>query len=214
LYQGVHRDAGAQEARFHDPTGLWLLNEPSYYHQAEVLIGDQLNHRVRLLTLADRQVSTVIGSGDAGFATGPALACTLCFPTAVIFDQHNHTLYLTDQGNHVVRYCRRRASGEWGDCGVAAGTPEEDGLEEGDARTARFCLPTGLALLPDGVLLVADSDNSAVRLITTHSTAILIGHLVSPSALLVTPTSESTATLWVVDSAAPTAVQRFLLRKV
>ena len=61
-----HRDGAAAQAQFHFPSGLALLPD------GRVLVADQFNHRLRLLSADLQQVSTVAGDGEEGHRDGAA----------------------------------------------------------------------------------------------------------------------------------------------
>jgi sugar lactone lactonase YvrE len=63
--------------------------------------ADHGNHCIRRLSMAG-EVSTVAGTGQAGFVDGPAESARFRQPMNLAFDQTGH-LYVTDYGNGVVR---------------------------------------------------------------------------------------------------------------
>jgi sugar lactone lactonase YvrE len=69
-----------------------------------VYIADELNHRVRRFDPATGIVTTVVGTGVAGFAgdEGAAGAAQINHPTGLAFDD-NGWLYVADQYNHRIR---------------------------------------------------------------------------------------------------------------
>ena len=61
-----HRDGAAAQARFRYPQGLVLLPD------GRVLVSDEYNHRIRLLSADLQEVSTVAGDGEDGHRDGAA----------------------------------------------------------------------------------------------------------------------------------------------
>jgi DNA-binding beta-propeller fold protein YncE len=70
-----------------------------------VIIADSFHHRVRLLELRTGAVSTLAGTGKAGFGGdgGPALHAVLNSPMTVTLSPDGSAVYLADIGNHRVR---------------------------------------------------------------------------------------------------------------
>ena len=66
-----------------------------------------------------------------------------------------------------------------------AGSPSETGYFDGDCCEARFNHPTGLAVTPDGSLLVADSFNNCVRCVSPHGHVFTVAGSASGQAGLV-----------------------------
>jgi DNA-binding beta-propeller fold protein YncE len=111
-------------------------------------------------------VSTLVGSGQAGFVDGPAASARLDTPYGVAFGRRG-ALYVADGRNHRVRRV------EGGNVTTLAGDGER-GLRDCapgpcDATAVRLSFPTGVAVLSSGeapdreLLLVADGDNAVIR---------------------------------------------------
>ncbi len=88
------QNGAALSARFYRPSGL-AVNAAG-----EVYIGDRYNHRIR--KLAKGQVSTLSGSGKAGYADSPTLDVKFYYPGGVALGAKD-TLYVSDRYNHRVR---------------------------------------------------------------------------------------------------------------
>jgi|CXWL01.1.fsa_nt_gi hypothetical protein len=129
--------------------------------------GDQLvvseggKHRVRRLDLGDNLLTTIAGTGSAGEGGdfGLALAARLRNPSGLAIGT-NGDVWLADAGNHLIRHLEAssgRLSSE-----VGSGIPgyQEDPLLPGSDRLNG---PGGLALLPNGHLIIADTANHVVR---------------------------------------------------
>jgi DNA-binding beta-propeller fold protein YncE len=105
-------------------------------------------------------VSTVAGGLAAGHRDGPAGSALFDGPAAVAVGDDG-SIYVADSRNH----CVRLVSPE-GEVTTLAGMAGEAGFIDGPARQARFLAPSGLALAPDGSLLVADTGNHRIRRVT------------------------------------------------
>ena len=73
-------------------------------HDWALYIADTENHRIRRLNFFTDQITTVVGTGEAGYAGdgGNARNAQLNRPTDVIFREDHH-IYIADSGNHVIR---------------------------------------------------------------------------------------------------------------
>lgn len=143
------RDGPALQAQFFAPGPLALAQDGS------LLIADFLNNRVRLLK--DGHVSTVAGSGVAGFADGPALHAQLNGPSGLAAAPDG-SIYISDAKNHRVRLLQNGELRTVAGSGVA-------GFAEGPALQAELNEPVGLALSPDGALYIADRANHRIRVL-------------------------------------------------
>lgn len=122
-----------------------------------VVICDTGNHVIRLMD--DTYVTTIAGSGYAGYADGKERASQFSSPRSAVADASG-IIYVADTMNH----CIRRIN-ENGEVALYAGQPGQPGYADGSALEALFYEPSGLALDGDGVLYVADAANHCVRMI-------------------------------------------------
>ena len=104
-------------------------------------------------------VSTLAGSGTAGFADGAGGAAQFNEPNSVAVDAQG-TVYVTDASNHRIR--KITAAGV---VSTLAGTGAP-GLVDGPGATAQFNLPTGIAVDALGTVYVADTYNNCIRTIS------------------------------------------------
>jgi len=111
----------------------------------------------------DKKAYAVAGTGDAGFSGdgGPAGQARLNSPTGLARTATG-VLFVSDTGNH-----RVRRIGTDGTITTVAGNGEigysGDG---GPATNARLSRPTGIVVLSDGTLYIADPGNHTVRKVT------------------------------------------------
>ena len=143
------RDGRRGRAAFHTPSGLALDTDGSLF------VADTGSHRIRRIS-PDGTVTTVAGSGVAGYLDGAALQAQFDGPMGLALAR-NGTLYIADAYNNRVRALDRagRVRTVAGD-GIAA-------LADGSPEYARFDVPCGVAAASDGSILVADTGNSAIR---------------------------------------------------
>jgi glucose/arabinose dehydrogenase len=92
--EGFADGAGAA-AQFHGPFGIAVDGEGS------IIIADEYNHRVRKIT-PDGTVSTLAGSGRAGFADGAGAAAQFNYPSGVAVDGEG-SIIIADYHNKRLR---------------------------------------------------------------------------------------------------------------
>lgn len=151
-----YRDGFSVETQFNNPTGLATDDKGNLY------IADTGNHVIRMLN-TQGDVITFAGSVE-GRADGALREAAFCAPTGLCWA--NGALYVADSGNH--RICKI----ENGQVSTLAGAPPEDDTEaeqgnllDGPTLEARFSNPQGVLAAADGSVYVADTGNSAVRVI-------------------------------------------------
>ncbi|MFI2238649.1 NHL domain-containing protein [Streptomyces chrestomyceticus] len=154
---GPKGDGGpAASAQLHDPREVAVDGAGVLY------IADALNHRVRRVT-ADGKISTVAGTGTAGFSGdgGPATAAQLDRPYGVSVDRTG-ILYISDYNNHRIRKITTdgKISTVAGD-----GTAGSKG-DGGPAVSAQLNGPFGVAVDGADNLYIADAANHRVRKVT------------------------------------------------
>jgi sugar lactone lactonase YvrE len=149
-----HRDGDALGARFRTPTALFL-------HDATLYVADQGNHRVRAVALEASTVSTMAGTGNAGYAGdgGQARSATFRSPEGVAVTADGRSLFISDKGNHRVR----RLNLETGVVTTFAGTGSPGYGGSGfEAGVTDLSAPADVAILGTNFLFVADTGNRIV----------------------------------------------------
>jgi len=127
---------------------------------------------VHVADLADRVLALqpdgswdrVVGCGERGFSGdgGPASDARLRAPRGIAFGADG-ALYVADAANHRVRVVRDGVIDTFAGSGPV-GLPEGEFAGDGEHRLeARFAEPSGLAVLDDGTVIVADAANHRVR---------------------------------------------------
>jgi sugar lactone lactonase YvrE len=132
-------------------------------------IADSLDNRVRKVVLATGVITTIAGTGVAGFSGdgNSAASAQINNPGGVATDTAGN-VYIVDVGNQVIR--KVDASGN---ISTIAGTPGVGGStgDGGPATKARLALHVGGGLAVDaaGNLYIADTLNCAVREVTVSN---------------------------------------------
>jgi len=142
-------------ARFWSPMGVAVDSAGTVY------VGDQGNHRIRKI-LPDGTVSTLAGSGTAGFADGPGAIARFWSPMGVAVDSAG-TVYVADTNNNRIRKILPD-----GTVSTLAGSGTA-GIADGAGATAQFDNPKGVAADSAGTVYVADYFNHRIRKITIQS---------------------------------------------
>lgn len=143
-------DGADTNARFNNPTGIAVDGSGNIY------VADQVNNRVRKITPAGI-TTTLAGTGTQGFADGPGNVAQFYTLLGVAVDPIGN-VYVSD-------FSRIREISPNGTVTTLAGTTVR-GFADGQAASAQFYFPEGLAFSSQGDLYVADGQNQRIRKIT------------------------------------------------
>jgi trimeric autotransporter adhesin len=135
-----------------------------------LFIADELDQRIRRVTAETGVITTVAGTGYAGFSGdgGPATAAALIFPSGLAVDAAGN-LFIADQGNHRVRM----VAAATGVITTVAGTGTAGfGGDGGAATAAQLYYPSDVAVDTLGNLIVADDSNHRVRMVAAATGVI------------------------------------------
>ena len=132
-------------------------------------IADSLDNRVRKVVIATGIITTIAGTGVAGFSGdgSAAVDAQINSPGSVATDSAGN-VYFTDVNNEVIRKVDTN-----GNISTIAGTPLLEGSkgDRGPATSAQLGLHVGSGLAVDaaGNVYVADSYNCAIREVTVSN---------------------------------------------
>lgn len=155
-YQGDGVDA--RQAPIYLPAGIVVDAAGNLY------LADSINNRIRRVDAQTRNISTVAGNGTAGSSNdnGTATQAEVAGPTGLAMDGAGN-LYIADSGNNTIR----RVDAVTGNISTVAGTAGQAGYtgDGGPAVNATLNSPQGIAVDPQGNLIIADTLNSVIRLV-------------------------------------------------
>jgi DNA-binding CsgD family transcriptional regulator len=125
-------------------------------------IADRAGNRV--WKFAGGQLTPYAGTGEFGYSdAGSATSAKLAWPIGLALGKQGN-LYIADAGNSRIRMVdlKGRITTVAG-----SGTFDGDGGDGGLASRARLSFPYGIAVGPDGTIVIADTGNQRLRRIST-----------------------------------------------
>ncbi|KAJ8752307.1 hypothetical protein K2173_003943 [Erythroxylum novogranatense] len=97
LFKFGDNDGTGSEVLLQHPLGLLCAKDGQIY------IADSYNHKIKKLDPATKRVTTIAGTGKAGFKDGSALTAQLSEPSGII-EGGNGRLIIADTNNNIIRY--------------------------------------------------------------------------------------------------------------
>jgi trimeric autotransporter adhesin len=151
----------ASSASLDAPRGLAVDSAGNVY------IADSGNNRIRMVNTSG-VISTVAGNGTAGYSgdSGPATSAEINNPYGVAVDQSGN-LYIAERGGNRIR---KVTTGGTITTVAGTGTAGAPPSESGVAIDQPLNSPSGLAIESGGSLLIADTNNSRIRRLSTDGT--------------------------------------------
>lgn len=176
-----HADGDEDTARFAEPNGVLALPaEVAHEVGYDLLVADTAGHRLRgvkigqdrlLRSRTTTEVTTLAGTGEQWMqgeplprGEGDARTYSLSTPWDLTWSHSLNRAVIAMAGIHQL-WTYDPATGA---LLVLAGTTQE-GLVDGPAVTSWWAQPSGLDEMPDGRIVIADSESSAVRLLDPQS---------------------------------------------
>lgn len=90
------RDGSVTEAQFNEPRGIAVDKEGNVY------VADVMNHRIRKIDTKTDMVTTIAGTGTAGYKDGDPLDAEFNQPWGIALDK-DEFIYIADKQNHCIR---------------------------------------------------------------------------------------------------------------
>lgn len=148
-----------------------------------LFIADSGHHRIRRVDSASGVITTVVGTGDQGFAGdgGPAGEAQLNQPLRVAFDSGGG-MFVSDQENSRVRRVNPGGDGlVTGGAGETISTVAGDGSAasggDGLPATSAQVVPRGIGVDADNNLYIADVGDPRVRRVAAGADGVVDGDL-------------------------------------
>jgi sugar lactone lactonase YvrE len=158
------RPGDAKRAKFRQPHSIALAGDRWLY------VADIGNHRIRRIDLERGHIESIAGNGEKRLPVDGAMARgrAMLGPRALAIDgetlwialREGHSIWSLDLKSGVLRHVA--GSGKQGFRDAAAG----------DARSAMFNGPKGIAVGPDKRLYVVDTENHAIRCVDPKGGAV------------------------------------------
>ena len=152
-----YADGTGSAASFNNPAGVTTFTPVPNL----VLIADPGNNRIRYTFADTGVVGTYAGSGTPGFADGVGTSASFNSPVGVAFIPSSNVTIVADTNNHSIRVISSASA-----VTTLAGNGSP-GFADGTGAAASFNSPYGVAVLSDGTIVVADTGNHAIRLVTS-----------------------------------------------
>jgi len=145
-------DATGASASFNFPRGIAVLPD------SNIVVADTGNHRIRLVTPAG--VVTTLAGSTAGFSNATGTAARFSSPARIAVNSDGSIIYVADSTNQRIR----AVTYPGGVVTTLAGSNQA--YADGTGTAARFNNPSGIAMLPDGNIVVSDLGNHRIRIVT------------------------------------------------
>jgi sugar lactone lactonase YvrE len=142
-------DGAGVSASFNTPSALAFGPDGNLY------VADTGNNRIRKIT-PDGNVSTVAGDGTAGYVDGPAAQAQFNGPVGLTVSGDGD-IYVADTYNDVIRMITTEGQVT---TIAGGGTP---GYADGEQKAALFDTPSGIIVVENSSLIVADTGNRRLR---------------------------------------------------
>ena len=147
-------DGAGPSASFNTPSALALGPDGNLY------VADTGNNRIRKIT-PDGMVSTVAGNGNAGYVDGPAATAQFNGPIGLTVSSSGD-IYVADTYNDVIRMITTE-----GQVTTIAGGGIP-GYADGEQKLALFDTPSGIIVVENSSLIIADTGNRRLRKISAE----------------------------------------------
>jgi len=131
------------------------------------IVSEELNHCLRLVLSTGGEVTTIAGTGTAGFKDGLAKQAQFSSPLGVAIDAKGNIL-VAEFHNHRIRSFSTFTTGEVRNI---AGTGQP-GFKDGRLDQAQFNNPAGVAVDSKGNIIVADYNNHRIRIIISGTNEV------------------------------------------
>lgn len=172
-------DGAGGTARFRLPAGVVAAPDGTLY------IADTSSQLIRRLA-PDGRVTTMAGSADqSGWEDGLKEKAGFFNPGALALAGDGR-LIVADTANHALR-----SLSPDGSVTTLTGRATASGTRNGQGTAARFDLPTGIALAPDGSFAIAEEGSHTIRKLTASAQVSLLSGTPGSAGFLNGPSAEA-----------------------
>ena len=187
-------DGKSTAASFYFPHDLAVTQDGIVY------VADTLNHVIRKIdtsgnvstlnapSLRPVEIADGVIESAGDYLDGTLSQAKFNEPSSLALDEKGN-LYVSDTGNQVIRYIdfmTNKVTTVAGNVSSANGLYGDSGFTDGNALASQFSIPKGIAMTPEGGLLIADYGNHAIRYYYKGTVSTIVKDLQFPSDLAVT----------------------------
>ncbi len=156
-----HMDGEASEAQFNQPINICFDDKGNMY------VSDFINQRIRKIS-SNMIVTTIAGSGIAGYQEGLAMEAKFNYPRGICLDDTGN-IYIGDSWNHRIRKISTLGIvSTWVGGGSTIGVSSVGDYIDARDTSARFYTPCELSIDQYNNIFVADAYNHRIRKIDSQ----------------------------------------------
>ncbi|MEI7523717.1 MAG: cadherin-like beta sandwich domain-containing protein [Mariniphaga sp.] len=182
-------DGTGASATFRNPWGLAFDSISSFLY-----ISDQNNYRIRKATTPGGVVTTLAGSGSAGYVDDTDLSAVFNKPYGQALDNSKANIYVADYTNNLIRIVNISTKVVTTFAGGGAPYQKTSGRSEGVGTEMMFKNPTDVAIDKKGNVYVADYGNNLIRKIPSSTLTYKISPALPAGLSMNTTTGSITGT--------------------
>ena len=130
---------------------------------------DYAAHKIKKITISSGAVTTLAGTGTAGYQDGALLSAKFYFPTGIKTSSDGNFLYIADNGNCLIR----KIDIAGGQVSTIAGVYNAFSYaDNANGMLAQFNQPVDIINSGDSVLYISDSENYIIRKLNLTTTQV------------------------------------------
>lgn len=152
----------ASSSKLNMPVGIALDEANNYLY-----IADKMNHKIKRLNMLNNTVEPLIGNVGQGDLDGNISTAKVSFPhdLVVMNDGISSSVFVTDSGNNKIKMLELDQSGAVRHLRTIIGNAGT-GIVDDLSHKAKFNFPVGIIQNDIKSILIADSNNHRIRIVT------------------------------------------------